>query len=306
MVKPFSSTVRINSPIQDVYQQLINLQSWKKWAPWFIGNEKAVVKIAKAKNHLIWTNSPISNGSIRILKTELNKKVELELQLDSPIKVRSTITLHIEAEPYSSNISFHTKTNIPFLFFFLSNKIQAFVQLEFQRSLLLFKDYIEDGNIHSQIKVLPKANIKEFHYVGIKSSSTSQEAVAQIKQNFSHLRAFFYRHHMGTDSINFTQYLNWDLTNNRFEYITGIGISKEINDIPDGFIKGTIELGDTFRIRHIGPYHHVFNAWMYARNLRLKKEFKWNKKRPPIEIYENDSTDTPPLELITTIHYPLK
>ena len=59
-------------------------------------------------------------------------------------------------------------------------------------------------------------------------------------------------------------------------------------------------------VKHKGQYQHLSNAWMAAYAMGRNKEFKINKKIPPLEVYHNSPKDTDPQDLMVDVLIPAK
>ena len=77
----------------------------------------------------------------------------------------------------------------------------------------------------------------------------------------------------------------------------------------EGLMKVKIERTDAMRIafiRHLGPYAELGVAYRWLYGQWLPTSGREPADGPPFEVYLNNPEDTPPDELITEIHIPLK
>lgn len=74
----------------------------------------------------------------------------------------------------------------------------------------------------------------------------------------------------------------------------------------DGFDIRAIAGGRHFHARAKGEYMNLPQAWKKTFQEIAARGLTIAKSRPPLEAYENDPTDTPPGDLLTSIYIPLK
>jgi len=78
------------------------------------------------------------------------------------------------------------------------------------------------------------------------------------------------------------------------------------DNIPDEFTLGTQEPTRIHTLEHVGPYHHLGNAWMTVQTMIRNKEFKPVKNYHPFETYGNSPENTDPHDLVTRINFAVR
>ena len=97
----------------------------------------------------------------------------------------------------------------------------------------------------------------------------------------------------------FTIYAKWDMANNQITCTTRILVSNIIYDLQSGITSGRIPSSKVYAIEQktLGHASSTLNSMVRG------KEFKWNKKIYPFEIYLNDPENTALEDLLTAVHF---
>ena len=91
----------------------------------------------------------------------------------------------------------------------------------------------------------------------------------------------------------------------RATYTAGILLPSLPDKVPAGFETGALPKQKTFVLTHVGPYHHLGNAWSRGMTMGQRKEFLQNKKLPPFEFYSSLNPESDAATR-TEIHFPLR
>ena len=177
--------------------------------------------------------------------------------------------------------------------------------MDFERGLRLLKDYVEDGQVHSQLNFIGYSQQAAKKYIGYRRKTTSDGVGPDMEADFEKLREQAPKY--GSDmSKSLSIYHKFDLVKDKVEYTAAVEVEEVPSDLPDHMISGSMPATKVYTLEHVGPYEHLGNAWSTLHSMIRAKEIKVKKGIHPYETYGNNPGDTEPNELITHIHFAVK
>ncbi|MDG1332736.1 MAG: SRPBCC family protein [Crocinitomicaceae bacterium] len=301
-----SRSVLISAPIEKVFNTVNDFSTWTKWSPWLIADPEAKVNVADDKKSYEWEGPRSGSGNMQIVKEDENKSIEIDLQFLKPWKSKAKIHFQLQTKGNQTEATWVMDSSLPFFMFWMKKMMEMYIGMDYDRGLRMLKDFVEDGKVHSKLNFTGKETISEQEYVGIYTSCSIETMGKKMSEDMPRIMDFMNK--TGTESAGapFTQYSEWDLKNNRVEYVSGIPVSAIPSDLPEGLTSGKIPSTPVYTLEHVGPYQHLGNAWSALYNMQRSKEIPVNKKIHPFETYHNNPNEVEATELITRVHFPLK
>jgi effector-binding domain-containing protein len=307
MPKMFISRKKIvNAPISKVYDSLSNMGQWKEWSPWLIMEPDVHVEVHADLKQYAWEGQRVGSGYMVIVNQEQEKRIDYNLNFLKPWKSHAAVTMHLEPKDEQTEIIWEMNSSLPFFMFWMKGMMEAYVGSDYDRGLLMFKDYIEDGKVHSKLNFIGEQIFPETDYIAIKRDTTMDKMPELMKQDFVKLMDFTEDKNQFRPQDSMSMYNKWNLPKNTCSFTCAIPYNGTIDDLPTDFSIGTIPKIKTYTIEHTGPYTHLGNAWSTLYAMHRNKEFKTIKNVFPFETYGNSPVDTDPKDLITTLHFPMK
>jgi predicted transcriptional regulator YdeE len=196
-------------------------------------------------------------------------------------------------------------SSLPFFMFFMKKLMERMISMDYDRGLLMLKDYVEKGKVEAKLEFLGESEYAGCNYVGIKSESTIDDIGTAMEADFEKLHDYAKGNNENVTDEWFSIYHKFDFGKNKVVYTSAVGV-KEQKSVPEGMVSGRIPATRIVTVRHVGPYELSGNAWSAIMGMERAKEFKQNKKIPPMEFYRNSPTDTDPKNLISDVSMALK
>ncbi len=175
------------------------------------------------------------------------------------------------------------------------------IGMDYDRGLLMLKDYIENGSVGVKLEFLGESEYKGCNYLGVKNECTLDNIGEVMEADFKKLREYGKENSENLTDECFSIYHKFDFSKNKVIYTSGIGVKSVPDKLPAGFISDKLPATKIQTVRHVGPYELSGNAWSAIMAMERAKEFKKNKKIPPMEFYRNSPVDTNPKDLISDI-----
>ena len=300
-------TITIDQPIEKVFQSLSNMGEWPQWSPWLIMEPDAKVNVKEGNKYYEWEGHRVGSGNMSISKQIENKSIDYDLTFLKPWKSHAKVGMMIKPVPQGTEVKWTMDSSLPFFMFWMKKSMEAYIGSDYERGLMLLKDYLEKGKVESQLAL---EGVKEFpaiQYIGIKREADLDNAPQMMEEDFTKLMQYAHDH---LDNCNpdhaFTQYHKWDMVNRRAQWTAALPVKDVTKVNLEGTISGQLPATKVQQIKHTGPYHHIGNAWSLAAMMMRNKEFKIKKGVSPIETYGNSPRNTPPEDLISYINFPVK
>ena len=195
--------------------------------------------------------------------------------------------------------------SLPFFMFWMKTMMERLIGMDYDRGLLMLKDYIEKGSVGVKLEFLGEEEYPGCTYVGLKSECTIDNIGEVMEADFRKLADFSKENaDILTDEC-FSIYHKFDFNKNKVVYTSAVGVKEKPGNLSSGFISGNVPATKIHTVRHIGPYELSGNAWSAIMAMERGKEFR-KKKMPPMEFYRNSPTETDPKDLISDICMAIK
>jgi predicted transcriptional regulator YdeE len=298
-------TVQISASAAEVYKVISNLNFWQNWSPWLIMEPECKVTVREDNKYYQWEGKRIGSGNMLITSEKENESVAMDLVFLKPWKSQSKVRFELKPQADVTEVNWYMEGSLPFFMFWMKTMMENFIGMDFDRGLNMLKEYVEDGEVHSKLEFKGTSDFAHTKYIGIKSTCSMKELGDKMSQDFAKLGEWMGQNADISDGKMFSLYHKWDMAKGRVVYTAALGVNRIPDNLPTGFVIGEIPATKIITIRHIGPYHHLGNAWSTAFSMHRGKEFKPKKSIPPFELYINTPMDTDAKALITDINFAL-
>ena len=301
-----SKSIEIQAPPEKVFNTLNNFNHWSPWSPWLICEPEAMVKVAEDAKFYEWEGKRIGSGNMQITAENPHSTIDYDLMFLKPWKSKAKVRFKLIPEGEHTRATWIMDSSLPFFMFWMKRSMEAFIGMDFDRGLNMLKEYIEDGEVKSELKFVGKGSYPGCNYVGIKRDCTVSEVGKLMSADFDQLKDLAHANEGSLAGEPFSIYHKWDPVKQRVSYTAGFPVDNLPQNLPAGMITGSIPATETYTLRHIGPYQHLGNAWTTLMMMQRGKEFKPKKGFHPFETYVNSPEEVPASELITDIHFAVK
>ncbi|HCD52956.1 MAG TPA: hypothetical protein DEQ34_10940 [Balneolaceae bacterium] len=301
-----SASVSIEKSPSEVFQILNDFKQWIPWSPWLIMEPDVKLTFSDDSNYYHWEGDRVGAGEMTITGAKENETLFMDLTFLKPWKSEAKITFKLNPDGKGTHVKWIMDSSLPWFMFWMKSSMEQFIRMDFDRGLSMLKDYAEHGEVPSKLEWKGESGFTGTKYIGLKSSCAMDQVTIQMKEDFGRLGGYAFENQSVLNGMMFTIYDEWDFKKQQARYTVGFGIAEDPENLPDDFFIGEIPSTRIYTLRHIGPYKHLGNAWTTMMSMGRNKEFKQNKKIPPIEMYVNNPADTDEKDLITDIMFPVK
>jgi predicted transcriptional regulator YdeE len=302
----------ISSSQKKVYDVVSDLSQWDIWSPWMKMEPKNKNEIQGHAGQIgqsqTWDGEVIGSGKMTILKLEPNKQVEIDLQFYKPWKSTASVFFELnQIKDDETEVIWKMETSIPFFLFFMKKSMTAFMGSDFERGLLMLKDYCETKKVVSDSKYIGEKKFRGFQIVGKTRVCEISNLSELMEKDFKDLSHFIEKGELAPPEKATTLYHKFDIPNGVCEYTAGFFYSSETA------VKKPAELSvkqfndhQALQVEHWGPYKFLSNAWsMVMAHQRVKKK-KASHHVPMYEHYITMPDGRPESEIKTEIYFPVR
>ncbi|WP_462249899.1 SRPBCC family protein [Ekhidna sp.] len=299
-------SIKINAPAEVVYPALTDFHKWVEWSPWLLMEPEAKVTFSDDGKSYEWDGDRLGSGNMHWVTERENEFLDFDLNFLKPWKSANKTNFKLNSIDSGTEVIWTMDSSLPFYLFWMKNMMKAFIGSDYERGLDMLKAYVEEGEINSKLVFEGQSNFDSCKWVGIETSCSMDEMDSKMESDFNIIGAFADSNKEKISGPPFSIYKKWDLVKRKVDYIACIPVGDIPDDLSQEFTTGDIPETRVEKIKHIGAYKHLGNAWSTAYAMMRNKEFKHNKKVYPFEVYQNDPKVTPEKELITEVHFPVK
>ena len=297
-------SIHIRASKEKVKNFVADFHNWKLWSPWLIAEPEANVIVADDGKEYSWEGNRVGAGEMKVTNVSKNE-VNYDLTFLKPWKSEAKTDFYMQEQDGGTHLTWTMDSSLPFFLFWMKKKTEAFIGMDYERGLLMLKEYLETGKVNSTIEIKGKEQFPGTKFVGITASGSFEEMKNDMSQAFTQLGKDL----AGTGLLKdmaFTQYHKFDFVKDKINYTCCVGVEDFPEQLPEDWKTGELPAMEVHTVRHIGPYEHLGNAWTTAQMMLRNKEFKHQKRIDPFEIYVNDPATTPENELVTDICFATK
>jgi len=278
-------SIEVTAPIQNVYAIIADLNQWRPWNPWLITEPETRVDVSPNGKSYQWQGQITGSGQMQIVSEREPHSVRLELTFVKPFKSKAQV--HFELEPSADGclVNWGMRGSLPFFLFFLTKTMTKVLGMDYDRGLLMLKDFVEAGSVPSRIEVKGESSFPGCRYVGIDCYNAISDLGEQMLRDFDKLR--IWQQATGTKLAGdaFCIYRKWEIVAGRVRYTIGVPVHEPPARLPSGLVHGEIPELKTFVLDHVGAYRHLANAWSAVEQMSRGKIFHPSRAFPPFETY---------------------
>ncbi len=301
-----SKSITIQSPIDKIYKVLTDFHQWRVWSPWLVTEPEAQLDVADDGQSYSWQGERVGSGHMRIVQEQSPTQINYDLTFLKPWKSTAKVRFDLSEKDDITTVTWTMDSSLPLLMFWMKKMMVAFVGMDYQRGLLMLKDYVELGNVPSQLTFTGQRDFEGCDFVAIKTQCKVDEVGNAMQRDFTKLGTYLKDKKDLVVGYGLSIYHKYDLVGGNVEYTCGMQIDKKPDDLPEELFITSIPPTKTYTIGHTGPYRHLGNAWTTLMGLQRAKTFKAKKGMHPFEVYLNAPDDTEENELRADVCFPVR
>ena len=298
---PYSITEKhtINTPIEVVRNQIIDLRTWKNWSPWIMHEPNTKLKYSENNSQegswYEWEGEHIGSGRNTLTKLEPTK-IQQELAFTSPMDAIAIATWDINS--ISSNeqeVSWTLEGKMPLLWSWVLPMMKRSISNSYKVGLRRLHSTINQEAPTFSLEFLPiQKNIKKEGFA-ITHEGTMESIGPAMQSAYTKIERFLIAQgiQMNTNNIEYGAiYRKADIKENAFTVDNTIFLSEHLQDmkvekLPANIKKVVLPTQDYFLAQFMGPYDYLEYAWFEIFGHMKMKKIPFDWKKPSLEIYRS-------------------
>lgn len=299
-------SVVIDASPEKIFPFLNDFNHWPSWSPWLIMEPGVKVTVSDDTKYYEWEGNRVGSGNMTVLTEDEDKSINYDLTFLKPWKSTAKVGFVLSPEGNSTKVTWTMDSSLPFFMFWMKKSMEAYVGMDYVRGLVMLKDLVEKGEVHSKLEFSGENDFKGTKYIGIKTSCNIKDVGDQMKADFGKIHDYVQEHQDILTGNAYSIYHEWDMVKQKTIYTGCMGVNSIPDDLPAGFISGEIPATRTYTLRHIGSYPHLGNAWSTLYTMQRGKEFKLKKGIHPFEHYVSNPMETDEKDLVTDVYFAIQ
>lgn len=303
------ASIEIAAPVAKVHSAIVNFLTWPIWSPWLYVEPDATVEyrgtIGEVGHGYDWSGQKVGAGGMTLTQTA-GGQVDCDLQFLKPFKSSARVRFDLqEVSEGLTRVTWHMDSQLPIFFFFMTGTMSGMIRSDYRRGLAMLKDYVEEGEVHSRCTIEGVVNVEAVDYVGYTATMPMSHITETMKTSFGHLYSGSKTGAFVSNGKPFCIYGRMNYKRDTATYTAAVPASG-VASLVAPLAAGQRPACSALKAVHVGPYHHLGNAWAMLIGESRHRKLRLRKSRPPFECYCDDAETTPAMDLVTELFLPLR
>jgi predicted transcriptional regulator YdeE/uncharacterized protein YndB with AHSA1/START domain len=300
-----SKSITISASPAKIYSIISDYHHWPIWSPWLVTEPGVKVDVKTDGKEYSWQGKRTGSGEMKIIKETAPQRLDMKVHFLKPWKSTSPVWFELKQHGQATEVTWGMTGSLPFFMFFMTKMMTAYLGMDYERGLLMLKDYVETGAVPSKLDFKGINPFAGNTYIGIKTACTMDTLSNKMSDDFKKLTDWATKNPNQLAGPGFSIYHTWDVVKGKVVYTSAFPVKDMPSQLPAGFISGSIPAIKVNTITHTGAYKHLGNAWTTQYMMQRGKEYKFRKGIDPFEVYVSMPGQVPDEQLITEVHFPV-
>lgn len=303
------STV-IHADADKVFDTVADFGTWTTWSPWLCAEPEAEVVVSDDPSSVgstyAWRGEVVGQGEMEHEVLQRGTRIESQIRFIKPFKSVAQVSFDFEPSGEGTSVTWHMNGKMPFFLFWMIPMMKSFIGMDYQRGLLMLKEWLETGTIHSETKIVGRQKVGPLRMLGVRKKCEYDDIGKSMEQALQEAVSLLTKAGISTEACDvISVYHHFDIKRQIFDYSIGYVVETLPESPPAGLSSWEIGEMDAFAVDHIGAYEHLGNAWSAAH-----QHVRYKKMKPAkcggFELYGNDPAETDPADLLTHVYIPIR
>ena len=301
------STV-VNADVKKVFSAVSEFRCWKNWSPWLLAEPDCALDYAVDGTGYSWDGKIVGSGRVDVETVEVGSHMSCKLTFFKPFRSSNQIRFDFASRDNgnSTEVTWTMQGSLPFFLLWMKKPMQAYIGDDFERGLLMLRHFVEQGSKGFELEFPGTQSFTGCHWIGIRRYCQKSEMGFRLSQDFATLFSWLEQQDIEPKGDPMAIYHKWDLRTQRFHYTALIPVREQPLEVGNGFVSGEIPPLKTYRVKLLGSFHFLPNAWACGIMHGRSKVYKIAKKHPAFECFHTMPDRVDDAKLEATLHFPCK
>ena len=303
-------SITVDKGNAEVFNLVQDFNKWTIWSPWLCMEPDANVSISgngmSVDDKYSWIGELVGEGTISHTKIDIGKVIEQNILFKAPMESTSFVYWDFNnVNDSTTKITWGMKGEMPFYLRFMAKMMEPMIGMDYERGLKMIKELAEKGYVASKVEIVDVVDVPAMNYLGQKTACTMNDMAENMKKSFSELSNYALSNVVEFEKA-LSIYHDFDFIKGNVEYTAAVPVEADFA-AKEPFYVGELKATKALKIRFLGDYQHVGNAWAAGMSYIRTHKLKENKDVPPYEVYLNSPKEEPDSrKWITEVYMPLK
>lgn len=305
-------SIQISKTPAHVYSIISDFKEWNFWSPWNHCEPtcKTTVTGEAGSNGqvLTWEGEVIGSGRMTSQNLVIGQKVQMNLEFLKPWKSKALVTFTLtENKAGETLVVWSMDSDLPIFMIFFKNTMAAYMRSDFDRGLLMLKEYSEKGTVSSKSTYKGEKNADAFQVVGRKSTCAISDLSSVMQNDYRVMNELMAKGQLQPPAKVTAIYHKFDIPKGICEFTAGFSYPSN-HDVkaPASFPVLKFAPHKSIMIDHSGPYRYLDNPWAMAQSYLRARKLKASQDVPMYEHYITMPDGRPEKDILTQIYLPVR
>jgi len=302
-------TRRTNAAIDIVFDKVRDFRTWPKWSPWLMHEPGCRLDYSEncteEGGYYTWDGKYLGAGKLTHVKFERPHRIHQKIEFFRPFKSTCEVGFTFTKKNGQTEIAWNMHGNMPFLFRFMIRNMVSMIEKDYDLGLAMLAGQLDPASEYPRITFQGIALFEPQYCLCERFSGYIREMETAMKNGYPRLLEYIREHSGRVMGEPFTAYHKVDLATMHFICDLAVPVAEGIEAGRYKF--ETLGGGNYFTVTLQGDYEFLEDAWYSAYAHMKMHKIKTDKRRPALEVYENNLGNVRTSnDLLTTLCIPIK
>lgn len=280
----------INSDIHTVFNKITDFKTWPEWNPWLIHEPNAKLEFSEncqqTGGYYKWDGDVVGAGKLKHIRFDRPHQIIQKLRLTRPYQSVNEIRFDLSESDKGTKVTWTMYGTMPFLFLLIKKKTKHILSKDYSLGLTMLNGLLDSSSDSPSLDFKGEVTIDQTYSLCKHFSGSISDMKETKKETFPKLKKFVAQQQTDIKSFPFTAYYDYDANGKQFECDMAVPVEQ-------GIKSGDYQLkklagGRYYKVTLQGDYKFLELAWYTALVHVEMHQYKLDKSRPSLEVYEND------------------
>ena len=295
----------IDAPLSSAFDAVVDLKSWPEWSPWLLHEPDAELVYSndyqQAGGCYTWDGKVVGAG--RLCHVEINPggSIRQKIEFLRPFRSSSEVNWDFAAEGERTRVSWEMRGRMPFLFRFMSKRMEPMIARDYDLGLALLGGYLNGDSPHPRLAFIGRQSLDDFSYWSIPCRGNLRQIEASRQTSIENLiDAADDRH-----GLALTLYHRFDPTASTYNAEFAIPVVDSTP--PSNYSRRAFAGGEYFQLSLHGAQEFIPLAWHALTSHCRMHRIRVDRSRPALEIYhEIPASGADANQAATALYIPIR
>ena len=298
----------IQAPVDKVYATVKDFMTWPKWSPWLLHEPNTQLEYSahydQVDGFYTWDGQLVGAGKLTHIEFRENTAIHQRIEFSRPFKSTNHVSWTFSVHEQGTEVHWIMDGKMPFLFRFMTRMTAMMIAKDYDLGLHLLNGYLNPRASFPRYHFDGEENLKGFYYARKAFKGLLPDLIQFMKKAFPPLTETVKNKGI-INGFPLAIYHKADPIKKYFECDIAVPITQQLVDT--GLDYAYFPGGNYYKVTCMGDYRFLELSWYKAYSHVRMLKLKIDRKRPSLEVYENDSGEVENInDLKTSLYLPVK